>query len=66
MTWLVDFKLEGDSLVISNEHQRKLTDLCKQDPTMWLSEVNKSIDNYLQTKKLIDDMIKYIGEPATE
>ena len=33
---------------------------------MWLSEVNKSIDNYLQTKKLIDEMIKYIGEPAAE
>ena len=60
MTWLVDYKLEGSSVAPKNEHQRKLVQLCEGDQTMWLREINKSIDNYLQTKKLIDDMTKYI------
>lgn len=53
MTWLVEHKidqLQGRESNIEDPHRKKLTQLCDRDQSLWLSQVNKSIDNYLSTK----------------
>ena len=56
MSWLVEYKINeidnnDESKKESDDaHRNKLIKMCVADQSLWLSEVNKSIDSYLSTK----------------
>jgi hypothetical protein len=62
IAWLINIKLDPSiNESRQSEPMQKLSDLCSKDQSLWLVEVNFSIDSYLDTKKIIDKMQAYIG-----